>query len=156
MIHRISAITVCLCLSIFVVGLSPFSTSQEDRGYRPIRVEKGEKVDFTFRYLKPTGGGDPHADVETPSGRGSVTRNDESTSIDIYLTGFPKNPGTYFLYLVEEDNTAKQISKFQKWTKLTDKEPSELGSFRMAVSTQAGLTRIEPGREDVIVISLAP
>src|ERR1700757_3012186 len=103
MTHRTGAVIVCLCLSIFVVALSPFSISQENR-YKPIRVGKGEKVDFRFRYLKPTAGGDPHADVETPSGEGSVTRNDESTTIDIYLTGFPKNPGTYFVYLVKEDN----------------------------------------------------
>ena len=55
-----------------------------------------------------------------------MTRDDEFTSIDIELWRLPRNPGRYFLYLVQDDNTAKEIAKFGTELKLLQRESSKL------------------------------
>lgn len=148
---------LCLCSCFWLISsLSAIANAQQDPQSQLVRVNKGETVDFLLKYLRPTEGGDPHADTVTPWGKASVTRNDNSTSIDVHLGGFPRNPGRYFVYLVREDNSAKQIAKFENGVSMTDKESSQLGSFRLAVSTEPGLTTIEPRRGDVIMVSIAP
>jgi hypothetical protein len=152
---RIALLGVGLCFWL-IITRPPVAHSQGAPQSGSVRVNKGEQIDFRLRYLRPTGGGDPRASTETPSGRASVTRDDDSTSIHIRLEGFPRNPGRYYLYLVQDDNSARQIAQFEKWIETTDNEPSDLESFRLAVSTEPGLSTIEPGRDDVIMVSVAP
>jgi hypothetical protein len=149
-------VTAGFCLWLSIIGWLADATPQQEAQYRPVRISKGEQVDFRLRYLRPIVGSDPRADIAYPEGKARVTRDNEFTSIDIEIRNLPRNPGRYFLYLIQDDNTAKQIAEFGTQLALLQRESSELESFRLAVSTDPGLTIIESGRDDVVMLSIAP